>query len=184
MNLIYRLRYFVSHNRIAVSFTLGLVFIILSKPRPLSIIIGLPIIILGESFRTLSSGYIKKNSSISMGGPYSITRNPLYVGNLLIGLGFVIVANRPILVPLFLILFGFIYHATIEEEEKNLRQRFGTEFSAYMASVPRFFPRFWQWKRGEEYFNWSLVIKHREHITWLGIGSGILLLTAKMILLG
>jgi steroid 5-alpha reductase family enzyme len=183
MSLIQRLRYFVSHNRITTSLAIGLAFILLSRPTPRSILIGVPIILVGEFFRTLSSGYLEKNASISIGGPYSITRNPLYVGNFLIGLGFVIVANRPILLPFFLFLFGFIYHATIEEEEKNLHKRYGDVFLSYKASVPRFFPRLWQWRGNGQSFDWSLVIKHREYLTWLGIMGVIFVLAAKMFVL-
>lgn len=184
MSFIYWLRHFISHNRIATSFALGLIFILFSKPTTRSILIGAPFIFLGEFFRTLSSGYLEKNSSLSMGGPYSVTRNPMYIGNFLLGLGFAIIVNQPIILLLFLMLFAFIYQATVVEEEKRLQQRFGQEFSVYMSSVPRFFPKPWQWKSNGRSFNWYLVIKHREHITWFGILGGILLLTVKMVLLG
>ncbi|MBI5198794.1 MAG: isoprenylcysteine carboxylmethyltransferase family protein [Nitrospirae bacterium] len=180
MNFIYWLRHFISHNRIATSFALGLIFILFSRPTTRSILIGTPVILLGEFFRTLSSGYLEKNSSLSIDGPYSVTRNPMYSGNFLLGLGFVIIVNQPILLVLFVMLFAFIYQATIIEEEKRLQQRFGQEFSAYMSSVPRFFPKLWRWKSNGRSFNWTLVMKHREYVTWLGIVAGILLLTAKM----
>lgn len=184
MSFVYRFRHLISHNRIATSFALALALIILSRPTPRSILIGAPIIVLGEFFRTLSSGYLEKNSSLSVGGPYSVTRNPMYVGNFLLGFGFVIIANQPILLLLFIVLFAFIYDATIAEEEKRLQQRFGPEFSTYTSSVPKFFPRFWRWRENESSFKWSLVMKHREYITWLGIFGGILILTAKMVFLG
>jgi len=184
MGFIDWLRNLVSHNRITTSFITGLVFILFSRPTLSSISVGFPIILMGEIFRTLSSGYIDKDSSLSRGGPYSVTRNPMYFGSFMIGFGFVIIANQPILLPLFVGFFAFIYHATIEEEEKRLHQRFGELFLVYKSSVPRFFPRLWQWSRNGQSFNWSLVIKHREYITWMGIMVGILLLTAKMVVLG
>lgn len=183
MNLIDWLRYLVSHNRIATSFIIGLVFILFSNPTFSSIIIGLPIILLGEIFRTLSSGYIEKNSSLSLGGPYSVTRNPMYVGNFLLGFGFMVTANQLILILIFVVFFTFIYQATITEEEKKLQQKFGDAFLVYKASVPRFFPRLWQWRENGQSFNWSRVIKHREYVTWIGIAGGILILTAKMVFL-
>lgn len=184
MSVIQRIRKVVRYNRIATSFALSVIFILFAKPTPGSFLIGVPVIFIGEVFRTLSSGYIEKDFSLTMGGPYSVTRNPLYLGNFLMGFGFAIITNQPILLLLFIIVFAFIYHVTILEEEKGLLQRYGQEFIAYMSAVPRFFPRLWKWNRNRQLFSWALVMKHREYITWLGIVGGILLLVAKMVLFG
>lgn len=181
MRFIYKLRSLVIHNRIAVSFAIGLFFIILSKPTMLTIFIGIPVIILGEFLRVLSSGYIEKRSVLIISGPYSIARNPLYFGNFLIGLGFAIISNNPLLIVFFVILFAFIYHSTMAEEERVLEERFGNEFLSYISSVPRFFPRPWKWNNNGYSFDWSLVKKHREYITWMGIIAVILILTFKMV---
>jgi hypothetical protein len=108
----------------------------------------------------------------------------MYSGNFLLGLGFVIIVNQPILLVLFVMLFAFIYQATVIDEEKRLQKRFGQEFSAYMSSVPRFFPKLWRWRKSSQSFKWSLVMKHREYVTWIGIIGGILLLIAKKALTG
>jgi hypothetical protein len=184
MSVIQRIRKIVRYNRIAASFVLSAIFIYFAKPTPGSFLIGVPVIFIGEVFRTLSSGYIEKDFSLTMGGPYSVTRNPLYLGNFLMGLGFAIITNQPILLLLFITIFAFIYHVTILEEEKGLLQRYGQEFMAYMSAVPKFLPKLWQWNRNGHAFNWSLVMKHREYITWFGTIGGILLLVAKMTLFG
>ena len=184
MSVIQRIRKVVRYNRIATSFALSVIFILFAKPTPGSFLIGVPVIFIGEVFRTLSSGYIEKDFSLTMGGPYSVTRNPLYLGNFLMGFGFAIITNQPILLLLFIIVFAFIYHVTILEEEKGLLQRYGQEFIAYMSAVPKFFPKLWQWNRNGQLFSWALVMKHREYITWLGIIGGILLLIAKNALTG
>ncbi len=184
MSVIQRTRKIVRYNRIATSFILSVIFILFAKPTPSSFLLGIPVIFIGEVFRTLSSGYIEKDFSLTMVGPYSVTRNPLYLGNFLMGFGFAIIANQPILLLIFIVLFAFIYYVTILEEEKGLQQKYGQDFMSYMSSVPRFFPKLWQWNRNRQSFNWSLVIKHREYITWIGIIGGILLLLAKMSLVG
>lgn len=183
MSFLYRIQKITRQNRIVASLILLAMVLLLAKPTPRSFLIGLPIIIVGEFFRTLSSGYIEKDSSLSMGGTYSITRNPLYLGNFLMGLGFMIIANQPVLLILFLVLFALIYYATIVDEERGLLQRYGSEFLLYMSSVPRFFPKPWKWNSHQRSFDWSLVMKHREYNTWLGILGGIFLFITKMVLL-
>src|SRR5581483_1991381 len=174
------LRNLVSHNRIWVSAFVFLLFFVAARPTLLSMGIGLPVVFLGEAIRIWSSGHIVKNDSLTTSGPYRLTRNPLYVGNFFLGLGFVLMAGLPLMILVFVPVFFFIYDATIAEEEKFLTQRYGEAFRTYQKTVPRFFPKLSFAASSTGRFSWSLVKKHREMKTWLAILAGVLLFLFKM----
>jgi len=81
-----------------------------------------------------------KNRVLTVAGPYSIVRHPLYVFSFLgvIGLGLSI--EQPVLALLLALGFAFFYHRAVLEEEKNLLNLFGEEYRAYMSRVPRWVP--------------------------------------------
>jgi steroid 5-alpha reductase family enzyme len=87
-------------------------------------------------------------------------------------------ANRWSVLFAFVLLFGLIYDATIEDEEQKLRKRFGDAFDGYCREVPRFFPRISGWRRAP--FQWELVRKHREFRTWAAIAGAMVVVALKM----
>lgn len=166
-------------------------FIYYSNPTLKSILIGVPIVFIGEAIRTWASGFIKKAKEIAQEGPYAFSRNPLYLGTFFIGLGFSIMAHNIITLILFLIIFTFIYTLTIKNEEIELTKTFGPAYLSYKRSVPVFFPGFSYImslplrllqpnQRGETVFDWGLVKKHREHNTWIGIIGCIIIFLLKI----
>lgn len=170
----------VSRNRIAVSLLWGGAFWFFSKPTLFSIAAGFPLVVLGEAIRTWSSGHIRKNQELAVTGPYALTRNPLYLGNGVMGLGFALMARSGWLLLLFVLCFTLIYRFTIRREEEKLSAMFGPQFALYAESVPRFFPRLSAWRQAETAFDWGLVLKHREHRTWLGIVVVLALMIVRM----
>lgn len=167
----------VGRHRIVISMTGAVLLFFLANPSPLSLRLGFPIILFGEAIRVWSSGHIRKDRALTVDGPYSLSRNPLYLGNFFLGLGISVTGRSFPMVFLFLVGFYLIYKPTIAAEEKKLFHKFGADYSAYCQKVPRFFPSFRRWdlERGE--FEWQRVLGHREYRTWLGI-LGILLLLA------
>ena len=168
--------------RILLSGLIALVMLYLSRPVLGAILMGLPIVLLGEMIRTWSSGHIKKNKELATDGPYAYTRNPLYLGSSLIGLGFVVMFNSLWDFLIFAFAFSAIYWGVIRSEEEDLTRTFGDDFTRYVQNVPRFIPRF----RREPYqwggFDWPLVWKHREFQAWLGIAGGVAVLIVKTVL--
>lgn len=73
--------------------------------------------------------------------PYAYIRHPIYVGNFLIGLGMIVLAEAFILVPIFLVLFTLQYRAIVSAEETFLKETFGSEFDHYCRLVPKYIPR-------------------------------------------
>ena len=153
-------------------------------------LIGIPFILLGETIRTWASGFIKKDKELAQEGPYALTRNPLYLGNFFIGVGFSIMANNLIILAIFLKVFTIVYLITIKNEEKYLFSKFGDAFLEYKRKVPVFFPikiiplspplqKGGEGGLGNFNFDWQLVKKHREHHTWLGVAGCITIFIIK-----
>src|SRR5689334_17428792 len=118
---------------------------------PAWLVAGVLLCILGQALRAWVLGQVPDGTSgqnekliatsLNTAGPYALTRNPLYLGNLCITLGLCAVAHDPWLLLIAAILFWLQYRAIIAAEEDFLRSRFGAEFDAYCARVPRFWPR-------------------------------------------
>ena len=112
-------------------------------------------------------------------GPFALVRNPLYVGNILLWVGFAIAARMPWLAPIILVLLALEYHAIVRWEETLLESRLGQAYREYAARVPRWIPSFNRGDRGlrrsREGFSWSATLLS-ERGTLLAIAAGYLLL--------
>ena len=88
----------------------------------------------------MASGHVKKNEQLATTGPYAYCRNPLYLGSIIIAIGFAI-ASRDVWVAIGIIgLFSVIYVPVIRGEEAFLRGQFA-EYDSYARRVPRLLPR-------------------------------------------
>ena len=127
--------------RVPLGFVLAAVFLAFAKPTWHSMAWGLLLVAPGLWLRGYAAGYVKKNAELTRTGPYAYTRNPLYLGSVLIAAGFAVAAGRWWLVVLLVAMFLAIYIPTILSEETFLRSAF-PGFDAYAAKVPRLLPRF------------------------------------------
>jgi protein-S-isoprenylcysteine O-methyltransferase Ste14 len=97
-------------------------------------------------------------------GPYRFVRNPLYVGNIVIGVGATIASEVIWLAPVTLIWWIVVYSFVVRYEESHLLEQHGEEYRKYMAEIPRWFPRHLSLKRAElinSFFGRSLLIETR-----------------------
>ncbi len=170
----------VVRRRVTWGFVVGAVFLVFAAPTRGSVFWGFWIALLGEAVRTWASGTIVKNRELATEGPYALVRNPLYVGNFLIGLGVAVMGGRwwfPLLLVLF---FVPVYRALVLKEEKRLLERFGAAFRHYCARVPRFVPRRWPWPLPRAPYDRARMWNaHREWRTWLGLYAVTLYLLLK-----
>ena len=100
--------------RVPLGFLCGAFFLVLARPNALTLAVGGPIALLGLGLRAWATGHIRKNSALATSGPYARTRNPLYLGSFVLGLGFTIASGRWWLGLLFAALFSghlFACHA-------------------------------------------------------------------------
>lgn len=113
--------------------------------------IGIVLIFLGIVGRLWSTLYIggRKSAKVVTGGPYSITRNPLYLFSSLAAVG-VGAQMGSIVAPIaFGVLCAAAFHVVILREEKFLKDALGEDYLRYLASVPRFFPKFSLYREGD-----------------------------------
>jgi protein-S-isoprenylcysteine O-methyltransferase Ste14 len=109
-------------------------------PRPGAVGLSLALVLPGLWLRGYASGYVKKNRELTMTGPYAHTRNPLYLGSMLIAAGFAVALESWAMALLLAAGFALIYIPVIASEERFLRATF-PGFDAYCRAVPRLIPR-------------------------------------------
>jgi hypothetical protein len=126
--------------RVPLGFVFAAVFLWLARPTWQSMLWSLLLVGPGVWLRGFASGYVRKNTELTTTGPYAHTRNPLYLGSMMIAFGFAAAAGSWVILVTLAILFLVIYLPTIRSEEAYLRSRFAG-FDAYAAKVPRLFPR-------------------------------------------
>jgi protein-S-isoprenylcysteine O-methyltransferase Ste14 len=164
--------------RVPLGFVFAAAYIWLARPTPLSIVIGSCVAFGGLCVRALASGHVEKNEVLATSGPYAHTRNPLYLGSIILAIGFLIAAKSWWLPLIAAAMLLAIYVPVIRSEESFLRTRF-PEFDDYSAQVPRLFPRVRAYQRRPGSFSWHLYWKHREYNAVLGAGLMIIVLVAK-----
>jgi len=101
-------------------------------------------------------------------GPYSLVRNPLYSGTLLISAGVALMSGSWIIVAVYLVVFWLGYLAVIQWEEGKLTSEFGDAYRDYFASVPRLIPAPRIWHRREGTFSWATMMRCMEPVKTAG----------------
>lgn len=129
--------------RIYITWVAGpfLVYFIHSRPQ----VSGILCIAAGAAIRAWASGAIEKESRLSQGGPFRFSRNPLYMGSLLITLGVFLSQGWWLFGVLAVASSMLVYHPLILSEEKVLALKFPGEFESYCARVGRYLVTPWQW---------------------------------------
>ena len=167
--------------RVPLGFAFAVLYFWLARPTWRFLGLGAVLIVPGLLIRALASGHVRKNESLAMSGPYAYTRNPLYLGSLLIGLGFAVASRSWWVVGVLVAMFFAIYVPVIRGEEKFLREKF-PEFEGYARRVPRMFPRIGRSSEGGGNFSFDLYWQHREYNALLGALGMMAALVAKMML--
>jgi hypothetical protein len=155
-----------------MGFVFALFYLLTSHPTVHSLLWSLLGVVPGVALRAYASGYVTKNTELTVTGPYAYTRNPLYLGSMLIAFGFAVAAHSWWVALALAVLFTLIYLPTIRSEEEFLRAHF-SNFEDYAESVPRLFPRFWKGPSSAPAvtspgFSAALYRKHREYNAALG----------------
>lgn len=168
--------------RVPLGFVLALLYFWLARPTWRFIAFGLVLIVPGLMIRALASGHVQKNEALATSGPYAYTRNPLYLGSLLIGVGFAVAARSWWIGVALTVMFFAIYLPVIRGEEEFLRSKF-PDFEEYERQVPRMWLRLTPFRTGDSgEFSMQLYLKHREYQALLGTAAMLGALVAKLML--
>ena len=117
----------------------------------------------GTSGRNVTS---QKANTLNTTGIYSIVRHPLYLGNFLIWLSFLLFVRHLFFGSIALLIFFLYYERIIFTEEEFLRKKFGQAFAEWAQKTSMTFPRFKNWQKPDRPFSLKNVLK-RENSTFL-----------------
>lgn len=170
--------------RVPMGFVFALYYLLTAHPSVHSLLWSLLGVVPGVLLRAYASGYVKKNAELTTTGPYAYTRNPLYLGSMLIAFGFAVAAHSWWIALVLAVLFALVYVPVIRDEERYLRSRFGG-FDEYARRVPRLIPRLRPARLTEAEetgrgFSRALYRKHREYNAALGTATIYVILLVRL----
>ncbi len=120
-----------------------------SQPRTPDIYIGLALVVIGTLIRVWAGGHLRRDQQLTTSGPYAYSRNPFYLGRLLLIVGFAamsgVMQSWPvrIITIVALLIFFFVYMPRKEVREGGrLQKMFGPDYETWKSNVPQLFPRF------------------------------------------
>jgi protein-S-isoprenylcysteine O-methyltransferase Ste14 len=168
-----------SRYRVPAGYAVGVLALLLARPSGLSLLLSLPLVLGGEALRIWASGHIEKTRRLATGGPYARTRNPLYLGSVLLALGLATAsASSWVVLAVAAYLLAF-YPSVMREEASFLRQAFPEEYGLWARDVPLFFPRIDAAGPRQTTFSWARVAANREWRTAAALPLVLALLLAR-----
>ncbi|MBN2207265.1 MAG: hypothetical protein JW742_07660 [Candidatus Aminicenantes bacterium] len=162
-----------------------ILILVFARPRPASLLLCCALGLAGLVVRAWASGHLHKDKKLAVSGPYRFTRNPLYLGNLLLGLGLVLGARTWPALAVFAVYFLIFYTAAVLRERRRMKELFPDDYADYRRSVPLFFPSLRRAAAASPVrFSGRLYLKNKEYRALAGFAAVGLLLLARMLLLG
>jgi len=166
--------------RVPLGFAFAGFYLWRARPTWLSLLIGAAIALLGILLRAMASGHVEKNRVLTITGPYAYVRNPLYLGSIIIGVGFGVAARDVWIFLAIVLLFAVIYLPVIRSEEAFLRSQF-REYDDYARRVPSLLPQTLLLRQIRRGFSRELYFKHREYNSLLGAAAMLAALVVKIL---
>lgn len=173
--------------RLAGTFLLVALLAAFARPTPLSVSLGFAIAALGEALRLWAAGHLVKTRELVTSGPYRYTRNPLYLGRLLIFTGLCVMCTLPrgmnwlVLLGGYAAFFGYYLPRKERVEPARLRAVHGEAYERYWREVPALFPSLTPYP-DRSGLGWSSERLVRNREPWMVVGllalSGFLLFRA------
>ena len=172
------------------AWVLAVPFFVVARPTPGPLAVGVVLAALGLALRGWAAGTIQKEVWLATGGPYAFTRNPLYLGSLLIGTGMTLGGGHWVWPAIFLAFFAGVYRRAMAEEGRHLREIFGERYDAYTTAVPALVPRLTPYAPEKVHgiddaaadgFRWSRYLRNREWEALLGTLAAFTLLGWKLV---
>ncbi len=174
--------------RLSALWALVVALVALAEPSRGWILAGLPFLVAGQGVRLWAAGHLVKSRKLVTSGPYRYTRNPLYLGRLLIFTGLCLMARLPrgahwaVLLLGYVVFFGYYLPRKERIEPARLRALHGAAYERYLHHVPALWPRLRPYPEASP-GRWSFArMRHnREHWMVLGLALVTLALTWKSV---
>lgn len=165
--------------RVPLGFIFTVIYVWLARPTRTSLVAGALLLLPGLLLRGLASGHVQKDKQLTTSGPYAYTRNPLYLGSLILATGFALAARSWWIVVLMALMIAAIYIPVIAGEEGYLRHTF-PEYEDYARHVPRLLPRLTPYGRQQSAYSSARYWKHKEYQAALGCVIVLVILVVKL----
>ena len=145
------------------------------------LVCGVGIALLGLLLRGYAAGHLRKHKQLATSGPYAFTRNPLYLGSVLLAAGFSVASHSWISTALLAAYLAVFYPVVIRREQTELETLYGAAFVEYASRVPAFWPRLSPAMPSTERFSWALYRKNREYEAAIGLAVAMTILIVLMV---
>jgi protein-S-isoprenylcysteine O-methyltransferase Ste14 len=166
--------------RVPLGFALAGFYLWRAQPEWWSLAAGGAVATVGLLLRAISSGQVKKNQDLATAGPYAYCRNPLYLGSIVIAVGFAIASRDLWVAVALLLLFALVYVPVIRSEEVVLRGHF-SQYDEYAQRVPRLLPHTVWFTGLTTGFAPELYRQHREYNASIGAAAMLAALVVKIL---
>jgi protein-S-isoprenylcysteine O-methyltransferase Ste14 len=167
--------------RVRAGYVVGLAAFWFARPQLTWLICGMAVALCGLLLRGYAAGHLRKHQQLATSGPYAFTRNPLYLGSVLLAGGFSVASHSWISTLLLAAYLAIFYPAVIGREQAELRASYGEAFAKYAAQVPAFWPRLTPAVASTERFSWPLYRQNREYEAAIGLAVAMAILWALML---
>ena len=167
--------------RVRAGYPVGIAAFWFACPQPKWLFCGVAIAAIGLLLRGYAAGHLRKHQQLATSGPYAYTRNPLYLGSVLLAAGFCVASHSAISTVLLAAYLIAFYPVVIRREQTELKSLYGNAFDEYASRVPPFWPRISPAKSSGEHFSWALYRQNREYEAAIGLGVAMAILWATML---
>jgi protein-S-isoprenylcysteine O-methyltransferase Ste14 len=167
--------------RVRVGYPVGIAAFWFAHPQVKWLVCGVSIAIVGLIIRGYAAGHLRKHQQLATSGPYAFTRNPLYLGSVLLAAGFSVASHSWISALLLAAYLTIFYPVVIRREQSELRAHYGDAFATYASRVPAFWPRLTPAMPFSEKFSWPQYLKNREYEASIGLAVAMAILLALML---
>jgi len=164
-----------------VGYPVGIAAFWFARPQINWLICGVGIALVGLLLRGYAAGHLRKHKQLATSGPYAFTRNPLYLGSMLLAAGFSVASHSWISSALLAVYLAVFYPVVIRREQTELESLYGAAFLEYASRVPAFWPRLSPASSGGEHFSWALYLKNREYEAAIGLVVAMVILWGIML---
>jgi protein-S-isoprenylcysteine O-methyltransferase Ste14 len=162
----------------AVMGIIGVILFYLAKPEVGWFVPGALLTGGGEALRLWAAGHLRKNKQLTTTGPYAYVKNPLYIGTLLITIGYSAMA-KTIWIMVAGFVWFFILYAPYKKKQENekLLSSFGDAWKVYDEAVPDYLPRLSPYPgKGNNLWSWDVVKENSEHETAVAVLIGFVVM--------
>jgi protein-S-isoprenylcysteine O-methyltransferase Ste14 len=166
---------------VRVGYPVGIAAFWFARPQLKWLLCGVGIAFFGLLLRGYAAGHLRKHKQLAVSGPYAFTRNPLYLGSVLLAAGFSVASHSWISTLLLAVYLAIFYPVVIRREQGELKTLYGAAFEQYSAQVPAFWPRLSPAMPSTVRFSWPLYRQNREYEAAIGLAVAMAILWILMV---